>query len=742
MLIISIVLSAFQNTAIAMEEIQENEIGMVPIQENGISVAAEGVSERASNVYVDATKKPSEFSGTSINGGTTETSNGSFEMDVGEQNSLEINNTYSKYCSYCRREVLLYNATYYIDISITDNGNRLKIGDCYGDGIYGVVEFTTIKPGIGTVSFNYYCNYVVPSNQGYCQCGRYLSFPQDYQWYRYNDLFNATIYAYYSLNYNANEENVTNMPSTTTNKFASTSANLSVTSVVPQKQGYTFLGWADTPDAEEAQYTSGDSIPLNWSDGLGSSKTPVSKELYAVWKPNATYVEDKDLIIRKEFVGVQNYDAIPKELSLEYEVTNSLSAYANNGTLSLENENLQIIESGENPILEWTIPVPNYIVQDGVTEKTQLTLKEVGSEINGYKNTISSTDEAIIENDTILFEVESTFTEGSRSITNTYEKRNDLEYTINYIEKETGNILESIKVPEQVFQNTIISSEVVEIKEFEGYLFDSIDPESITISSNSDENVINIYYIKNTKSITVVEIWNGGAEESSKVYLKQVSNDSQLEEKTLTPEMGWTHTWDNLKRLDDAGNEIKYTVDGENVEGYYCEKTEDFENNIITLTYNKYGTIQITKVDRANSDILLQNAKFKLEKVIQNEETGTWDVVENDEEFTILDGTTDKDGNLVFDTLKYGFYKLTELEAPKNYIIGSQKLDIIEVNGEKEDLLNVQIVVSNIKQYELPVTGGVGELKGRSDLLIGSIFVIVFFTKKAVVPKRRKKSRF
>ena len=62
LLIISIVLSAFQNTAIAMEEIQENVIGMVPIQENGISVAAEGVSERANNnIYIYPTSKPSDF---------------------------------------------------------------------------------------------------------------------------------------------------------------------------------------------------------------------------------------------------------------------------------------------------------------------------------------------------------------------------------------------------------------------------------------------------------------------------------------------------------------------------------------------------------------------------------------------------------------------------------------------------------------------------------------------------------
>lgn len=676
-----------------------------------------------------------------------------YEADVGEESGFWLR--HALLCGNCGR-YSFKEAEYYCDISLVDmsfpDNSRFVVNYDnefqQDDEWFFYIPFTPIKPGIGKINMPYYAYFNIQGGTYSLYCG-YCGYRGSYKiqnaWYRVNNYMTLSTYAYYSLNYNANGDSVTGMPEATTSRVANTTANLTTTIAEPKRDGYTFLGWADSPEAKEAQYPKGTSITLNWEDGLGSSSQPVSKELYAVWKPNATYVEDKDLTIRKEFVGIENYDAIPKEFCLEYEVTNSLSDYTNNGKLFLESENLQVIESGENPILEWTVPVPNYVVESSVTEKTKLKINEINSEIDGYKTIISSNDEATIENNSITFEIESTFTEGSRTIINTYEKRNDLEYTINYIEKETGNILETVKVPGQVFGNTIISSEVVEIKEIEGYIFDSIEPESIIISTDNQQNVINVYYNKNTKNITVVEIWNGGTEETSNVYLKQISSDSQIvqiDEKTLTADSGWTYTWNNLKRLDESGNEIKYTVDGEPKEGYYCEKIEDFENNIITLIYNKYGTINITKVDNRNSNMLLPDAKFKLEKVVKDEATGKWITIENNEEFIVLEGITNEDGILTFDDLKYGFYKLTETKAPKNYIIGNSSIDIIEVNGEKENLLNVQITVSNIRQYELPLTGGVGELKGRGDLLIGSIFVIIFLTKKAVVPIRRKKSRF
>ncbi len=294
-----------------------------------------------------------------------------------------------------------------------------------------------------------------------------------------------------------------------------------------------------------------------------------------------------------------------------------------------------------------------------------------------------------------------------------------------------------------------------------------------------------------TKDVIVNKMWNGDTEEtrpdSISVELKQVVEKVNENEKiiqeivdvqdeitaeredvkspvTILPtatedgKTQWTYTWTNLPRYDLEGKEINYTVDetginytkGEQtVENqYYCEKTEEVidGNTVVTLTNNKYGSITVTKVDSRKEDIKLQGAEFKLERVIKSElsEDGKFEWIvpdENSEEYAIATGITGEDGTLIFNNLKYGYYKLTETKAPEDYRIAEKDIEVIEVSAENPEKLNVQVTVKNDKQYSLPTTGGIGTNIVRSAEILGLIILVILITnRKKIVPERRTKT--
>ena len=74
-----------------------------------------------------------------------------------------------------------------------------------------------------------------------------------------------------------------------------------------------------------------------------------------------------------------------------------------------------------------------------------------------------------------------------------YTKRNDLSYTVNYLEKTTNKVLHNPKTVENKTFGDVIKSADEKIT-IDGYNYDSVDKDTLTITTG--ENVINIYYIK------------------------------------------------------------------------------------------------------------------------------------------------------------------------------------------------------------------------------------------------------
>jgi len=85
-------------------------------------------------------------------------------------------------------------------------------------------------------------------------------------------------------------------------------------------------------------------------------------------------------------------------------------------------------------------------------------------------------------------------------------------YTVNYLEKNTVNPVNTAKTSEEVDVGTEITAadEVIDVT---GYRYDSSDIEILTVGENSVDNVINLYYVKDNFGYTVHYFYDGVEDE-------------------------------------------------------------------------------------------------------------------------------------------------------------------------------------------------------------------------------------
>ena len=87
-----------------------------------------------------------------------------------------------------------------------------------------------------------------------------------------------------------------------------------------------------------------------------------------------------------------------------------------------------------------------------------------------------------------------------------FKPRTDLSYTVNYIEKDTTNVLHKQKVQTGMKFETVINPADEKI-EIDGYNYVGADKEKLTIGTG--ENVLTLYYTKNSYRYTVEHYWIG-----------------------------------------------------------------------------------------------------------------------------------------------------------------------------------------------------------------------------------------
>ena len=144
-----------------------------------------------------------------------------------------------------------------------------------------------------------------------------------------------------------------------------------------------------------------------------------------------------------------------------------------------------------------------------------------------------------------------------------YTKRTDLSYTVNYLEKDTNIVLNQSKEVNNVEFETVINSEE-EIIDITGYEFDSLNPEELTIGT--DSNVINIYYTVLHGTVKVKYVDSNDKEIIEPEIIKgQVGTDYEIKAKEIA----------KYKLSKVVGNEKGKYIDGELVVTYVYETIPD-----------------------------------------------------------------------------------------------------------------------------------------------------------------------
>jgi uncharacterized repeat protein (TIGR02543 family)/LPXTG-motif cell wall-anchored protein len=89
------------------------------------------------------------------------------------------------------------------------------------------------------------------------------------------------------------------------------------------------------------------------------------------------------------------------------------------------------------------------------------------------------------------------------NVINIYYERNAQAYTVNYLDKDTGDPIAPAKTGAGIFGDVITSAD--EVIDIDGYTYDSADVETLTLGADETANVINLYYASNTIVIPTTE---------------------------------------------------------------------------------------------------------------------------------------------------------------------------------------------------------------------------------------------
>lgn len=168
-----------------------------------------------------------------------------------------------------------------------------------------------------------------------------------------------TYYYTYTLTYDANGGTGAPAPQTKANTTA-TSWNFTVSSTVPTREGYTFLGWAGSAAAAapEARYAAGRTVTLTTSNR--------SLTLYAVWQQNAPEVDPDDLVGNAVLASVDQvndkYDSLKRAVVEAVEDVNAQHGY-------LTDSQLQQVKDAINSVVSVSHVTANFTSGDTTTAR-------------------------------------------------------------------------------------------------------------------------------------------------------------------------------------------------------------------------------------------------------------------------------------------------------------------------------------------------------------------------------------
>ena len=280
------------------------------------------------------------------------------------------------------------------------------------------------------------------------------------------------------------------------------------------------------------------------------------------------------------------------------------------------------------------------------TYGTEITSADEVIEIDGYYYDSTNVETLVVGVD-----------ESKNIIEIYYTKRADLRYTVNYLEKDTNVVIKDAKTVEnQVFMTVIESSS--EIIDIEGYNYDSLNPESITIVTDETLNVINLYYTKRTDLSYEVN------------YLEKDTNVVLAEQKVVTGQTFKSTVSENA--IDITGYDkvaptsatITIEVTGNVINFYYTKRTDlSYEVNYLEKDTNKVLADQKVVNGQTYKSSVTENAIeiSGYDKVEPTTETITIEVIGN-----VINFYYTKRTDLV--------YEVNYLEKDTNKVLADKKV--------------------------------------------------------------------
>ena len=288
----------------------------------------------------------------------------------------------------------------------------------------------------------------------------------------------------------------------------------------------------------------------------------------------------------KEVIDIDgyNYDSVDKEALVIGTGENVINIYyTKRNDLSYT---VNYLEKGTNR----TIHTPK--VTQNMTFGTEITSSKEVIPINGYSYDLVDKDNLII-------------TTGENVINIYYTKVSGLSYTVNYLEKDTDEVLQAPKTTgDMIFEYEIISSD--EVIGIDGYNYDSVDKDKLIIGTG--ENVINIYYTKRNDL-------------SYKVNYLEKDTNKVLHEPKITENMTFESVVNSSNEVIDIDGYNYNSVDkdsltittGENVINVYYTKRSDLR---YTVNYLEKDTNKVLHEPKITENMTFESVVNSADEVI------------------------------------------------------------------------------------------------------------------------------
>ena len=333
-----------------------------------------------------------------------------------------------------------------------------------------------------------------------------------------------------------------------------------------------------------------------------------------------------------------NYDSVDKDTLTITTGENVINIYyTKRNDLSYK---VNYLEKTTNKVLH------NQKVRDGMTFESIVTSADEVIDIDGYNYDS-------VDKDTL------TITTGENVINIYYTKRNDLSYTVNYLEKDTNIVLHEPKVTENMTFETEITSNK-EVIDIDGYNYDSVDKETLTITTG--ENIINIYYTKrNDLSYTVNYLEKGTNRtiHAPKVTQNMTFGTEITSSKEVIAINGYSY--------DSVDKDSLIITTGENVINIYYTKVSGLS---YTVNYLEKDTNEVLQAPKTKGNMIFEDEIISSNEVIDIDGYN-YDSVDKDK---LVIGTGENVINIYYTKRADLSYIVNYLEKGTNKVLHDQKI--------------------------------------------------------------------